>query len=187
MIAAPAHVKAHRLLRNIPQGIVEGLDAHPGKLAIFRNAHITLDLPGVRQVRIVNLEREAGVGDSLVLLVHGISDSVEEFLVAAVILVFHPMLDGPWCHGRQKGFATLHTLESGLKIVEIGLDGSLAYERERARTDHLPASQVASTGKVFWELLGVAAIDPRQRIPFARTFFVAAEALACIVRKVRLA
>ena len=105
-----------------------------------------------------------------------------------VILVFHPMLDGPGCHGRQKGFGTLYTLESGLKIVDVGLDGSLAYERERARTDHLPAPQVASTGKVFWELLGVAAIDPRQRIPwFARTFCVAAETLAGIVRKVRLA
>ena len=64
----------------------------------------------------------------------------------------------------------------------------MAYERERTRADHLPAPQVASTGKVFWELLGVAAIDPRQRIPwFARAFFVAAEALAGIVRKVRLA
>lgn len=98
------------------------------------------------------------------------------------------MLDGPGRYGRQKGFRTLYALEGSLKIVDVGLEGSLAYERERARTDHLPTPQVASTGKVFWELLGVAAIDPRQRVAWGtRTFLVATEALVGIVRKVRLA
>jgi hypothetical protein len=59
---------------------------------------------------------------------------------------------------------------------------------EGARAYDLLAPQIASAGKVFWELLGVAAIDPRQRVPWcARAFCVAAEALAGIVRKVRLA
>src|SRR5215510_12836951 len=98
------------------------------------------------------------------------------------------MLYGPGRYGRQKGFGTLHTLEGSLKIIDVSLEGSMAYKREWARADHLSAPQVASAGKIFWELLGVAAIDPRQRVPwFARSFFVSAEALAGIVRKVRLA
>src|SRR5262245_2200224 len=98
------------------------------------------------------------------------------------------MLDGSRVHGRQKGFWDLYTLEGSLKIVDVGLKGSMAYERERARTDHLLAPQVAPAGKVFWKLLGVAAIDPRQRIPCCSSAFgMPTEALAGIVRKVRLA
>src|SRR5262249_3771225 len=89
---------------------------------------------------------------------------------------------------RQKGLLLLHALQGSLKIINVSLDSSMAYKPERARAGNLSTPQVASTGKVFWELLGVTAIDPRQRVPrCARAFCVAAEALAGIVRKVRLA
>src|SRR6266545_1938990 len=188
MIAAPAHMEAHRLLRDIPQGVVEGIDAQRGELAILWDAHVTVNLPRIRQVRVVNLEQEAGVGDGLVLLMHGIRDGVEKILIALVILVFHPMLDGPGRHSRQKRLLLLHTLEGSFEVVDVGLDGSLASKPERASADHLPAPQVASAGKIFCELLDVAAIDPRQRAPwFGSAFFVPAETLAGVVRKVSLA
>ena len=92
------------------------------------------------------------------------------------------MLYGPGRYSRQKRFGTLHTLEGRLKISDVSLEGRMAYKRERARADHLSAPQVASAGKVFWELLGVAAIDPRQRVPWcACAFCVAAETLATSV------
>ena len=97
------------------------------------------------------------------------------------------MLDGPRCHGRQKGFGTLYTLESSLKIVDVGLEGSLAYEREEpVQITSLPPGCLCQQS-----ILGTPGRRGHRSAPadswFARAFFVAAEALAGIVRKVRLA
>src|SRR5665213_3442212 len=77
------------------------------------------------QVRIVDLEQEAGIGDRLVLFVHRISDGVDEFLVALVVLVRHPMLDRAGRVGRQErlfhGAAGERRLESGEILLQIGL------------------------------------------------------------------
>jgi hypothetical protein len=75
------------------------------------------------------------------------------------------MFYSPGSHSRQKGFVSLHTLESGLKIIDVSLEGRMADKPERTCTDDLLPPQVASTGKVLWELLGIAAIDPCQWVP----------------------
>ena len=52
-----------------------------GVLAVVGDAHVGEHLPAVRQVRVVDLQDEAGVGDRLVLLVHRVGDGEEELLV----------------------------------------------------------------------------------------------------------
>jgi len=121
-----------------------------------------VDLPVIRQVRIVNLEQEPGVGNGLLFLMHGVSDSVEKCLIAPVILMLHPGFYSPGGHGRQKGFASFHTLQSSLKILDVGLEGRMANKLQRACTDYLSFPQITSVGKVFWELLSIAAIDTYQ-------------------------
>ena len=64
----------------------------------------------------------------------------------------------------------------------------MAYKRERACADNFSAPQVASASKVLRELPGVSAIYSRQCAPWCgSSFFVPAETLAGVVRKVTLA
>ena len=91
--AAPARVEADRLLGNVAQPVVQRLDAQLRVLAIVVDAHLRVHLPAVGQVRVVDLQHEAGVGDELVLLVHDVGDGEQELLVGRVVLVPQPVLD----------------------------------------------------------------------------------------------
>ena len=62
------------LLGDVAERAVDGFDAQFRKLAVLRDAHLGVDVVAVRQVRVVELEDDARVGDRLVLLVHGVGD-----------------------------------------------------------------------------------------------------------------
>src|SRR3970282_3008954 len=47
VIAAPAGVKAHPLRRNIPERVIERVEAQLGIFAVLRHAHPGVDLPAV--------------------------------------------------------------------------------------------------------------------------------------------
>ena len=89
-----------------------------GVLAIVVDAHVGEHLPAVGQVRIVDLEVQAGVGDGLVLLVHGVGDGEQELLVGRVVLVAQPVLDGA---GRDRGQEALdvQALQRGLQVGDV--------------------------------------------------------------------
>ena len=81
--AAPAHVESDLLFGYIAQCVVERLHAQRGVAPIVVDAHVGEHLPAVGQVRIVDLEVEAGVGDGAVLLVHGVGDGEQELFVVS--------------------------------------------------------------------------------------------------------
>ncbi len=108
VVAAPADVEPDAVLRDVAQGVVQRVDAHLGVLVVVGSAHLREHLPAVAQVRVVDLEDEAGIDDRLVLLRHGVSDGVHELLVRLVVLVRHPVLDRPRRHrGQERLFVLL--------------------------------------------------------------------------------
>src|SRR5207249_4229499 len=68
MAAAPTEVQAHVLFGQTREGVVDRLDQHLDVRAVLAHAHIWEKLPGGRELRLVDLKDETGVGDRLVLL-----------------------------------------------------------------------------------------------------------------------
>jgi len=85
MATAPTEVQAHVVFRQTREGVVNRLYQHFDVLTVLRHGHIWEELPGGRELRLVNLEDEAGVGDCLVLLAQGLSGSEEESLLAGIV------------------------------------------------------------------------------------------------------
>src|SRR4030095_4531373 len=86
VIAPPTHVKAYPVYRQVSQAMVEGVDAQLLIPPVLRHAHLKIHLPGVGEIRIVDLEDETGADDGLVFLVHGIGEGDEISLVGRVVL-----------------------------------------------------------------------------------------------------
>ena len=81
MITAPTHMEAHPVDGQISQAVVKRLDAQLLILPVLRHAHLRIHLPCIRQIRVVDLEDEAGVDDGLVFFVHGVGDGEKIGLV----------------------------------------------------------------------------------------------------------
>ena len=74
----------------VAQRPVRCLDPELDELQVVRQARLRVDLvPALGQGRVVELDGQAGVDDGLVFLAHRVGAGVEEFLVAAVVLVGH--------------------------------------------------------------------------------------------------
>ena len=116
VVAAPAHVEPDLLARDIAQGMVERVEAHLGEAPVGRHVHLRVQLPGVGQVGIVDLQQEPSVGDRLLLVVHGIGDGVDERLVVGVVVVDQPMLNGARGDGGQEGLDVGNAFEGGPKV-----------------------------------------------------------------------
>ena len=192
MVAAPAHMEAHPFLRDVAQGVVERVDAQLGEFPIFRNVHMGVELPPIRQIRIVDLEDEPGVDDGLIFLMHSVSQRIDVGLVVRVILVLQPMLDGAGRNRGQKGLLNLHTLERRGEILDIRFHGGVAdiLDGHVAKKPHrVPANDRAPplAVKVLREVRQVAAEYCRRTlIGVGRSLYVTAETLPGIVRKTML-
>ncbi len=90
---------------DVAEGVVEGVDAQLGVLAVGGDVHLGVDLPGICEIGVVDLEDEAGVDDGLVFLAHGVGDGENVFLVRLVVLVDQPVLDRAGGDGGHEAFA----------------------------------------------------------------------------------
>src|SRR5258708_27149836 len=82
----------------------------------------------------VDLQEESRVDDRPILLAHGLGDALEERLVARVVLVPEPMLDGAGRVGGKKCLGDPDALERRLEGRELLLEGVVAdiFERRHA-------------------------------------------------------
>ena len=125
-----------------------------------------MHLPGVGEVRIVDLQDEAGFDDGLVFFAHGVRDSEEIFLIGFVKIILHPMFHGARRHGGQKCFFIFLVLKREFEIRDVGIHFLLAdvfqrfhaIEDPRVMADGRPAAAV----EIFGELQHVASENRRR-------------------------
>ena len=100
-----------------------------GVLAIVVDAHLGEHLPAVRQVRIVDLQVQAGVGDGLVLVVQRVGQGEQELLVGGVVLVVEPVLDGARRDGGQEALRRPAPSSAALHVGDVRCSGRLRRRR----------------------------------------------------------
>ena len=87
-VIAPAHMHAKLLRRNTRERMIERLDMELRALAEFRHAEIgILNVPAHGEIGAIDLQNEAGFGDSLVFVLHRVGDGVNVALEILVIIV----------------------------------------------------------------------------------------------------
>jgi hypothetical protein len=99
--------------------VVERLHAQGRVAAVVVDAHAGEHLPAVGQVWVVDLKDDAGVGNSLVLVVHRVCDGEEELFVVAIVMIEEPVLDGAGRNRRQISLCVAHTLHRRLDVLDI--------------------------------------------------------------------
>ena len=141
------------------------------------------------ELRIVDLNQEAGRDDRLILLAHGLADRMEIVLRRLVILVLVPVLDIGGRDRRDENLRDVEARERGLEIVEVGLQFLVAPVGDRPGAGHEGLARIHGAG------LGLVEFRKRDRLaradpgtlPFAFLAAEAAEALAHIGHEARLA
>ena len=181
-------MEANRFLGDVAQCVVKRFDAELGERAVLGDTQVRVDLPGVGQVRVVDLEQETSVGDRLVLFVHGVGDRVQEVLVSVVVSVLHPVLYRAWSDGQQEYLEASESFETGLEVVDIALHGGVTDVLKRSGAHVLGPAQVASAFEILWEFQCVATVYPREHFAGdVGSLIVPAEPLSSVARKVGLA
>jgi hypothetical protein len=151
--ASPADVETDTLLGDVADGAIDCLYPHLGELAVVRDAHLRVDVIPVRQVRVVELQGDARVRDSLVLLVHRIRYGEQHLLLRAVVLVAQPMLDGSRGECRQTELLNVDAGSRGLDVLDVSLVLLLPDVLQRAGAEHALLRRAAP------------ALNPRSRQP----------------------
>jgi len=188
VIAPPADVEADALGRDVSQRVVQRLDAQRGERAVLGHGHPRMDLPGVGQIGIIDLEQEARRDDRVVFWLHGVRDGREIRLVRRVVLVPEPVLDGAGGDGGQERLRDADAGQRRLEVGDVRAHRRVADVGQRPRADGLASGEVAAAREVFGELGGVPAVDHGQR-PLARrerSLVDAAEPLARVRGEVAL-
>ncbi len=146
--------------------MVQRIDAQLLILAIVRQTHVRMHLPGIGEIGIVDLQDEAGVDDRLVFFAHRCGNGEEILFGGFVIFVLHPMLHGAGSDGREKSLCVLLALERRLQIGDVGVDFILADILERLDAIEHPGVMAdggpAAAVEILGELLHVAAEDRRR-------------------------
>ena len=149
-----------------------------------------MHLPGVGEVRIVDLQDEASFDDGLVFFAHGVRDSEEIFLIGFVKFILHPVLHGARSHGGQKCFFNFLSLKRDFEIRDVGIHFLLAdifqrfhaIEDPRMMADGCPAAAV----EILGELQHVAAENrSRLEIGTRRALDESAESFLRITGEIR--
>ena len=188
VVAPPADVKAHAVGRNVSQRVVERLDAKAGELAIVRDAHVRVNLPGVGEVRVVDLQDVSGLTIASYSTFIASAMAFEVRLVARIVLVAQPVLDRAGGYRRQERLGRLDTGQPRPEVRDVRLHGALPDVGQRPDTDGLAARQISAAGEVLGEFGGVATVDLREHA-LARSehpFFDATQPLARIGGEVAL-
>ena len=100
------------------EGVVDHLDAHAEICAQIRQRPVGIELPARRELGLVDLDDQAGVGDRSVLLADGLRHGHQVGLLIAVVLVAQSGANAQRTQRRQKsvdGFA----LERGLQVLDV--------------------------------------------------------------------
>ena len=121
-----------------------------------------VNLPGVREIRVVDLQQKAGLDDGVVLDLHGVRDRREVRLVGRVVLVTQPVLDRAGRHRRQERLGCRDAGQGRLEVGDVRQQGAAADVGERSRADGLAAGEVSTAREVLGELGGVATVDLRE-------------------------
>src|SRR5437870_8865228 len=150
-----------------------------------------IDLPGVGQIGIVDLQQKTSVSDGLIFLAHRLRDSEQVSLVAGVIIVFHPMLDRAGRNGGQKGILELCALKRRFKGLDIRFHSRMADVLERPVAEDslyvLPAHRAEPLLEVLWKFHQVATENHRGALlGFGLSLCETAETLAGVAGKIRL-
>src|SRR5271166_6000630 len=86
---APADMKPNAILRQIPQRVIECLDAHAFVFLELIKWRFRIDhIPVVREARIIDLKHEAGVDDRLVFHMHRLCRRKKKFFLSLVVEIF---------------------------------------------------------------------------------------------------
>ena len=125
-------MKAHAVLGDVPEGVVQRLHARPAPRAALGQAQARLEDPVRHQPRVVDLEQEARVDDGPVLLAHRLGDGEEILLLGLVVGVPVPVLD---VRGRDGGDEDLGGARAGKcysQVPEVGLQQRVPLVGDRA-------------------------------------------------------
>ena len=122
---------------NAAQRVVQQLDAGGRPFAAMREVDLRVHRPMARQMRVVDLQDQAGVDDRLVFLVQRVGERDPEFLVGLVMLVGVPIGEVGRRHRRHKGFLVRDPGEGGFEIVDVALQCVMPAIGDRAGADPL--------------------------------------------------
>ena len=150
--------------------------------------HRRVDLPGVREIGVVDPEQEARPHDRVVFDLHRLGDGRQIVLVALVVRVAQPVLDGAGRHRRQERLGHRTTGERRPEVHDVRLDGRVTDVGEGRRADGLAAGHVATPGEILRELQSISAVDHRQHslTRRERALFDPGQAFAGVGREVAL-
>src|SRR2546423_3304438 len=143
LVVAPAEMQAHALGRDVLGRRVEHLEMQVDDLTkLCQRQGPELPIPAGAQVRAIELQREAGVSDRLVLVFEDVGERPQVFLVGLIVTV---ALEARHLSGRYRRHEDLCGVAgSGLKVSNVAPDGIEVFPGNRAVT--LGARQLLQAG-----------------------------------------
>ena len=120
-VIAPAQMHPHPLRRDPRQRMVQRLDMQPRPLAEFLDRQIgVLDVPPHREIGAIDLQRDPGPGDRLVLAAHRLGDRKQIRLLVRVVIVAEEQRDDAGRGGAEKTAGRVHRSQRGFQMLDIG-------------------------------------------------------------------
>ena len=127
---------ADLFLGDAAERVIQRLDMRFRPAAHVGDAQIRVQHVIGRQMRIVDLQQEAGIHDGPVFVAHRFGNRVDILLVRFVVPVGIEILDAGRRNRRDEHLGRAHAVERRLEVVEIGAQLRLSLVGDRPRADH---------------------------------------------------
>jgi hypothetical protein len=119
LVVAPAEMDADVLGGNVPGSVVDRLDVQLGAFAEILETLIESHLTRHRKVRAVDLKREPGRVNRVVLELHHVGESRDVLLVGRVVLVLQKHRDDARRRGAQERVLRTGVGHRGLEVRDV--------------------------------------------------------------------
>jgi hypothetical protein len=155
-VVAPAHVQAHPISGNVPQGVIKGRHVKLSDLLELPCAQVGKPIVAAHaQVGAVHLKYEAGAVDDVVFLFQGVRQGVQILLLAPVVLVFHEVRHHARRGGGHEYLFGFDFFDGGLQVFNVLAHGVPILPSDGADArGALGGSSSRAAGGVFREVLG---------------------------------
>src|SRR5712692_6952904 len=175
-IVPPTHMNSCLFCWNVGECIVENLYVLLDMPTEFVEACISkMKMPFHSKVRAIDLQNEASRNNGLILVLHGISKSIQIRFAAGIVGVCHHLGDHSWRGSAHEGLLRLNSLQRSFEVIDVPLHGILIPDNNRAITGgsiHTPAGTCAEDTlhhvwmiqHISWQKGSRLATEPRQAI-----------------------
>src|SRR5215472_9131444 len=104
-------------------------------------------MPAHSQVRAVDLQDQAGLGNGLVFLPHRLGDRVEIRLLARIMAIVEEQRDDTGGGSAEKGLLCVYSSEGGAEIGDVHFGGHGVAYADRTIAARCPAPRAAGIAK----------------------------------------